>query len=55
MKRSLLMASFVLFLLPALLVLALLVLVVENLLANKFYRRDPQGQPEEAQAEGAVP
>jgi hypothetical protein len=38
-------------LLPWLMILVLLVLAVENLLANKFYRREP---PEEEQTEGAA-
>jgi hypothetical protein len=40
-------------LLPLLLVLLLLVLVVENLLANKFYRREPDAGSEKVSVESA--
>jgi hypothetical protein len=39
-------------LLPFLLVLILFILAVESLLANKFYRRDPEAPQEPAKAEG---
>jgi hypothetical protein len=42
-------------LLPLFLVLLLLLLVVENLLANKFYRRDPDAAQEAAHAERLQP
>jgi hypothetical protein len=42
-------------LLPFLLVLLLILLAVENLLSNKFYRRAPEEQPSKPLAEGTAP
>jgi hypothetical protein len=41
-------------LLPFLLVLLLILLAVENLLSNKFYRRAPEEQPSKPLAEGTA-